>query len=192
MKRIKMGVESEEKSMDANKRKYQMNNAMYVSGSAARKLSVAPERERRQYEERIIEVPSRRQQPNNRPSHKPEVSRGIDFVSMMVLLVAIVATLFVCIEYLKVQSGIIQMDKEIVSLEKNLSKLKDTNDAMSNSLAASLDLDEIYTIAVGELGMVFPNKNQVRSYEKNDAGYVRQYGEIPEVDAKSILDKLLP
>ena len=178
--------------MDVNKKKYQSNNTMYVSGSAARKLSVAPERKRREYDERFIEVPSRKQQPKNKPSHKPEVSRGIDFVSMMVLMVAIVATLAVCVEYLEVQSGIIQLEKEIVRLEDDLSTLKDTNDAMRNSLAASLDLNEIYNVAVGELGMVFPNKNQVITYENNDVGYVRQYGDIPEVDAGSILDKLLP
>lgn len=180
--------------MDANQRKYRSNNnTMYVSGNTARKLSAAPERVRRDYDERITEVPNRSiSKPKNKPALKPAIGRGIDFISMMVLVLAMVATLAVCIEYLKVQSGIIQLDKEIVNLEKDLSKRLDTNNAMRNSLAAAIDLDQIYEVAVGELGMVFPNKNRVITYDKNDVGYVRQYGDIPEVDKNSILDKLLP
>lgn len=176
--------------MDANQRKYRTNQSLYVSGNTARKLAVVPERERYGYDEQITRQPNRTQQ--NKPQRKPAIDSGIDFFSMVILTAAIICTLAVCVEYLKVQSGVTQLDKQIVKLENSLTELKDTNNAMKNSLAAALDLEKIYNVAVGELGMVFPNKNKIITYDKNDAGYVRQYSDIPEVDKESLLDKLLP
>lgn len=176
--------------MDANQRKYRSNQLLYVSGSTARKLAVMPERERYGYDEQIIEQPNRTQK--SKPLRKPAVGRGIDFVSMVILTAAIIITLSACVEYLKVQSGVTQLDKDLIKLENSLTDLRDTNNAMKNSLAAALDLQKIYNIAVGELGMVFPNKNRIITYDKNDVGYVRQYSDIPEVDKESLLDKLLP
>lgn len=171
------------------KRQYGMNNTAYISGNTARKLSVVPERERWEYE-RISDVPTI--EPVRKQKRMPGVSRGIDFVSMIVLLAAMVSTLWVCVDYLQVHSGITQLDKDIVNLEKQLTKIEDTNNAMKTSLSSALDLEEIYNVAVGELGMVFPNNNQVITYDKNDNGFVRQYGDIPEVDADSILEKIFP
>lgn len=176
--------------MDAKQRKYQSNQSLYVSGNTARKLAVVPERDRYGYDEQVIRRSNQTQK--TKPARKPEVSRGIDFLSMVILTIAIISTLSVCVEYLNVQSGVTQLDKEIIKLENTLADLKDTNNAMKNSLAEAIDLQKIYNIAVGELGMVFPNKNKIITYDKNDVGYVRQYSDIPEVDKESLLDKLLP
>ena len=175
--------------MDANQRKYTSNQSLYVSGSAARKLAVVPERDRYGYDEQVRR-PNQTQK--TKPVRRPEVGRGIDFISMVILTIAIISTLSVCVEYLNVQSGVTQLDKEIIKLENTLADLKDTNNAMKNSLAEAIDLQKIYNIAVGELGMVFPNKNKIITYDNNNVGYVRQYSDIPEVDKESLLDKLLP
>lgn len=178
--------------MDAKREKYQYNNRMYISGSTARNLSVVTERERWEETEPQRDYPVRKTRNTPKPSRKPAVSRGINFVSMLVLTLAIGVTLFVCIEYLTMQSKIVQIDKEIINLEKDLTKLQDTNNIIKNTLAASIDLDNVYEVAVGELGMVYPNKNKVITYKKNNVGYVRQYGEIPEVDALNLLEQLMP
>ena len=42
------------------------------------------------------------------------------------------------------------------------------------------DLDYVYSIAVNELGMVYPNNNEVITFEAADDSYVRQYADIPK------------
>lgn len=42
------------------------------------------------------------------------------------------------------------------------------------------DLDYVYRVAVEELGMVYPNNNQIITFEKVEESYVRQYADIPD------------
>ncbi len=182
--------------MDAKKRQY-YNQTSYVSGSTARKLSVAPERDYNRYEEplrRESGVPQRtpNTQPNRRPQRKPRVTRGIDFISMTFLTLAIAATLYACFSYLDAQSKDMQLDKQIVSLTNQLTKLQDKNDAVEASIRPETDLEEVYRIAVSELGMVHPNHNEIISYKDSETGYVRQHKDIPEAETESILDRILP
>lgn len=172
--------------MDAeNRRKYNQNS--YISGNNARKLNVVPERDYEVYrrpQPQVVTPPERRvkRQPELQPSRQPHVGRGIDFFSMLLLSVAMVITLYVCYNYLQAQSDTIQLDKQIVSLENQISDLKDKNDAIDMLISKPIDLDEVYRIAVGELGMVHPNKNAVITYDGNESGYVRQYEDIPSAN----------
>ena len=50
---------------------------------------------------------------------------------------------------------------------------------METRINTSLDLDYVYRVATEELGMVYPNKNQVILYNKTESEYVRQYEDIP-------------
>ena len=168
-----------------NRRKY--NQTSYVSGNNARKLNTVVERDYDVYrrpQPQVVTPPERRvkRQPELKPSKQPRVGRGIDFFSMLLLSVAMIATLYVCFNYLQAQSDAIQLDKQIVSLENQLSDLKDKNDAMEMLISKPIDMDEVYRTAVGELGMVHPNKNAVITYDGNESGYVRQYEDIPSAN----------
>ena len=160
--------------MEAKRRQYQAEDSRtsYVDGNTVRKLNAAPERRR---EERIYEVPEPRRQ-----KHKKTVAfSGINLASLMVLSVATVISVFVCVEYLQLQMKVSSMEKSIVTMEKNLIALTNENDAAYASIDTQIDLDYIYQVAVGELGMVYPNKNEIITYQSNDDGYVRQYEDIP-------------
>ncbi|MGN0506008.1 MAG: septum formation initiator family protein [Lachnospiraceae bacterium] len=151
-------------------------NSDYVYGSAAKQLK--PQWEMPQEE---INQPYLVESPETESRHKPKVGHGIDLISMILLVTAIVATLYVCIEYLQVQSDIVQLDKAINSLSTKITALDKENDALEAVLkTAECDLEYIYQIAVGTLGMVYPNHNEVIYYENNDTGYFRQYQDIPE------------
>ena len=63
---------------------------------------------------------------------------------------------------------------------KELEFLKSENDALETRINTSLDLDYVYRVATEELGMVYPNKNQVILYNKTESEYVRQYEDIPK------------
>jgi cell division protein FtsL len=160
--------------MEAKRRQYQAEDSRtsYVDGNTVRKLNAAPERRR---EERIHEVPVPRRQKHK----KTAAFSGINLASLMVLTVATAISVFVCVEYLQLQMKVSSMEKSIVTMEKKLITLTNENDAAYASIDTQIDLDYIYQVAVGELGMVYPNKNEIITYQSNDDGYVRQYEDIP-------------
>lgn len=161
--------------MDAKKRRqtYHYYETDYIDGNTVRKYNNAPDiqREREPYE-----VPSHkpRQQKN------PKALQGLSLGSLLILSAAIAATLYICVEYLKLQSNVNHMENTIVSMEKTLSELTDTNDASLDQINMTYDLDYVYHVAVEEYGMVYPNKNDVITYKKSNNNFVRQYRDIPE------------
>ena len=161
--------------MEANKRRYQYENigTSYVDGNTVRKLRVAPDIRRE--EEQYVAPSPRRQE-----YRQAKVFSGINFASLIVLTVAIIATVYVCVDYLMLQNQVSQMDKRSVKLEKELVVLTNENDASYEAIDTALNLDYIYQVAVEELGMVYPNKNEVITYKRSSSNYVRQYEDIPK------------
>lgn len=151
-------------------------NSGYVDGNTVRKIN--PQWEMPQEE---IRRPYLVEEPEQKRRRKVKVGHGIDFISMLLLVGAIAVTLYVCIEYLQVQADIVQLNKAISSLSNQITETGKENDALEALLStAECDLEYIYRIAVGTLGMVYPNENEVIYYDDNDSGYFRQYQDIPE------------
>lgn len=172
--------------MDARRQKnYYRTN--YTDGSAARKLSARPQYGERQQQEQYEQRQLNREE---MPVTRKAVGRGIDFVSMVFLAAVMTATLYMCIEYLKVQADLSQVDKTIVTLENDLENVQDKNNATEAELDQKIDMDYIYRVAVGEYGMVYPNHNKVIEYKSQEKGYMKQNEDIPEVTANSILDAI--
>lgn len=166
---------------EKNKRSYYSTN--YYDGSAVRKLNTLPET-RREREE------IRRPEPKKVPKAKPRRNPAINLVTFLMLTAAIGVTLYSAVDYLKVQTEITNLSKAVSSSEVELTKLTADNDAALSKIDTSLDLKEVFEIAVNELGMVFPNQNQVVTYESAVSEYVRQYDSVPEAKAEELLDQL--
>ena len=115
---------------------------------------------------------------SKRRSHKAKLY-SISIISFFVFSSAILTVTVFLIHYLNLRSECNQIDKSIYRLEEEYEKIIKNNKQMENELKTYQDLDEIYRKAVGEYGMVFPNKNETILYEAPDEGYVRQYAEIP-------------
>ena len=167
--------------MDANKRQYgQSNNrTSYIEGNTVRKLNAVPEIRR---EEQRTEIPARYREetPRRQEQRAPKALSGMNFASLLVLTIAIITTVYVCVEYLQLQTKVTTMNKNVTSLESTLKTLTDKNDAEYASIDTSYDLDEVYRIAVEEYGMVYPNNNEVITYQPGNKEYVRQYEDIPK------------
>lgn len=161
--------------MEAKKRQlhYQNTRTSYVEGSTARKLNVVPDIYR---EER----PKREPTPWKQVHRQPRGMSGMNFATLLVLTIAIIATLYTCVVFLQLQTEVSKLDKTILSLEKELVVLSSQNDAAFESIKPSYDLDHVYQVAVEELGMVYPNENMVITYQSSDESYVRQYSDIPD------------
>lgn len=168
--------------MEANKRRYQyMNNrTSYVEGNTARKVNAVPEVRRPERTSPVVDP--RREQPSPRRQERkqPKQLSSINMASLLVLTAAIITTLYFCVEYLQLQSEVSRLEKAIVVKEENLISIKNINDTVNEQINSNYDLDYVYKVAVGELGMVYPNNNTVITYQSSDEGYVRQYHDIPE------------
>ncbi len=192
--------------MEKRRNPYEYRPELYVHGSTAKKLNVAEPLPREEMAEPRRKEPVRRYTPKQEPDryerirkqekarsgHKMvSVGNGINLFGMLLLTAAIVLTVICCVDYLKLTAEENRLDKSIAALQDELALMVDANDAKLDQLTQSIDMDIIYQKAVAELGMVFPNQNEVIYYAQPDTSYVRQYADIPDV-AISILDELIP
>jgi cell division protein FtsL len=153
-------------------RKYRNLSAGYMEGNAARQLGDVWEDQRRN---KTYESPYHEKQEQNKSL------QGITRASLLTLTLAIAATVIICVEYLKLQVEVQQVNAEVLIMEKTLTAKCSENVAAYDEIDKTYDLDYVYKMAVGKYGMRYPNKNKVIEYQKSDEGYVRQYGDIPEL-----------
>ena len=159
--------------METNKGSFRhdYNRTSYLDGNTVRKLNTVPVRREEQYE-----VPTPRRQENR----QTKTLSGINLASFFVLAVAIFATVFVCIDYVRVQSDINSLNKNITTKQEKLITLTRDNDAEAELVKKEYDLDYVYHMAVEKYGMVYPKNSKVITYKSSDDDYVRQYAEIPQ------------
>lgn len=139
-------------------------------GNAVRKLQTIPQ-----------EVPERkpisRTASRNRAKAK-RMSRGY----VLFLAVISVVALFMCVRYLKLKSDITTQIKNIAVTESELNQLKADNDALYNSVLASVDLEYIKDVAMNRLGMDYPDEDQIYEFDTAGNSYVRQYRNVPNAE----------
>jgi len=123
---------------------------------------------------------ARRRAAHNTVRRNQEKALSMDLPYVMMLTIAAVCVLFICVNYLHVQSSISTRIHHIEALEQQLEKLKAENDALETRINTDIDLDHIYQVATQELGMVYANRHQVLLYDKTESEYVRQYEDIPK------------
>lgn len=160
--------------MAARKRYPTHASNAYVDGNNARKLNRATPLNK---PERTEKEDSQRRRIVKRNQDK---ALHMDGAYVFALTVAAVITLFLCMNYLHMQSSITTRIHNIESLELQLENLKSGNDALQTRLDTYVDLDHVYKVATEELGMVYANKNQILLYNKSESEYVRQYEDIPK------------
>lgn len=145
----------------------------YIDGNTVRKLQPAKHSDTRERQKQKKKV-------SYRVRRNQEKALQMNMPYVLMLTVALVCTLYLCINYLQVQSTMTARVHNIEAIEKELEFLKSENDAAETRINTSLDLDYVYRVATEELGMVYPNKNQVILYNKTESEYVRQNEDIPK------------
>jgi cell division protein FtsL len=143
---------------------------VYVDGTAVRKLQEAP-----------AEQIEKKQNPSTSAQTKRNRERALQMNMGYVtfLTVAAVITMCVCVNFLKLQSVGTKLQKEVTSLETQLSAAVLENDSDYQRIMNSVDMEHVKDVAINELGMVYAKKSQIVTYEMEDNDYVRQYSEVP-------------
>ncbi len=138
-----------------------MNNYNY--GSTARKINI----------QRELEAPVRKQQSHTTQKNR-ERAKHMSFGYVLFLLATFMVAGVVLIGYVKLQSDIVALTEQVASREKYLNNLKIANDENLCRIESSIDLGEIKRVAIGELGMTYPEEGQIILFQSAGYDYVRK------------------
>lgn len=145
------------------------NRTEYIQGNAVHKLDV----------QRQMEEP-----PRKKLSHSTRKNRDKAFYMSLPYVAFLASALLVMgvvlVGYIQLQAEITSTVKNISKLESELNDLKLANDEAYSRITSSVDLEEIRKIAIGELGMHYAQEGQVINYSIDGSDYVRQFADIPE------------
>ena len=145
----------------------------YIHGNTVRKASPAQTVPRRRQGETVKPQISRKTRRNR------ERAMQFNFAYVAFLTAAAVASLFVCVNYLKLQAESATYRTKVAGLESQLSTLKAENDAEYERALSTVDLEKIKDTAINKLGMVYAGEGQIVTYNSQEGDYVRQYEDVP-------------
>ena len=141
----------------------------YIDGNVVRRVEQLPQQPGNT-QQRMTSARARR----NR-----EKALRMNLPYVVFLTAASIATVCVCVNFLKLQAQGITYRNEIAVLESRLSSMKLANDNAYENAISSVSMEEVKEIAVNQLGMVYANEGQVITYSSQEGDYIRQYREIP-------------
>lgn len=144
-----------------------------TDGNAARQLEPIPQNQQRSGRQQ-----THRQKRVQRVTVK---SRLLNPFSVLLFGITIIATIYICVQYVQLQTEVMVRLENINGYEIELNNMVAQNNELEASINNYMDLQHIYQVATEELGMTYPQQGQILEYENSSAEYVRQYGEIPEV-----------
>ena len=103
--------------------------------------------------------------------HNRDKAKHMNIGYVVFLTFALLLCAVILINYIHLQASVISHINEITRLETELNTLKRSNDEKKNRLESNIDLEYIRQIAIGELGMVYANEDQIILYktQKHDS-----------------------
>lgn len=160
--------------MKKEKREY---DTTYIDGNTVRQAEVLPDR----YQEKIQRERQKQQVKNRKLArHNQEREMRMNRGHLVFSTAALAVTCLICAAYIQVQSQVTTRMEHIATLEREIADLKTDNDTTLKRINTSIDLNKIKAEAMGKLGMVYANENQVIYYDIEDTDFMTQYEEIPE------------
>lgn len=143
----------------------------YVYGNTVRQPEVLPKR-----------VRSRPVQPKRASSQVRRNRRKALSISpayAVFLAAAAICAVLICVAYLKLQSDMVSRGEDVARLQKNLANLTEENDTAYNAAADSVNLEDVRSKAMNQMGMVYAAKGHVIQYTSPTSDYEKQYSDIP-------------
>ena len=111
---------------------------------------------------------------------KRENTQWMDFRHIFLLLAAVVGCIVLTINYLQLKANYTTLREDVTEAATSLNNLRVENDSVYHEVMSSVDLEHVRDVAMNQLGMVYPQLNQIYKLDEMDTDYVRQMKEIPE------------
>lgn len=168
----------------ANNTKNKKKNNTYIYGNTVKKAQAAPAKK---YSPKAVPTRKHRlteQEKQEERKRIQRINRNNRFNLLYTLAVSgmVVVMFVICWQYLHVQAEVKENSATVNSLQRELTELTNKNDEMELEINANIDYDSIYNIATEELGMVYPERDQVITYEAGVSEYVKQYSDVPTAE----------
>ena len=162
--------------------RYKKKNNMYVYGNAVKKAEAVPSKK---YSPQIVPHKKHRPTEQERQEERARIrsinrNNRLNLVYTLAISGIVIAMFAICWQYLSIQAKVKENAATVNSLQKELTELTNKNDEMELEINANIDYDSLYNIATQELGMVYPERDQVITYEPGVSEYVKQYSDVPE------------
>lgn len=90
-----------------------------------------------------------------------------------------IATVFMCVRYLRLKETITAQVTANEKLESRLISIRSENDALLEYVNNDVDWNYIKDTAINKLGMKYATEDQIVWYNTDDCCYVKQYQEVP-------------
>lgn len=140
----------------------------YVVGNTVRKLNVVEE----------LQNPVQQKPVNHTVRKNREKALYMNLGYVLFLVAALASAAIILISYIQIQAEITLSVKNIAAMESELNDLRLTNDENYARAASSVDLEEIRSVAIGELGMRYAKEGQIINVSGEGNDYVRQLADI--------------
>ena len=141
-----------------------------TDGNTARQLDVVTE----------LQKPRSPRELNHAVKKNRDRAIYMNFGYVLFLTASLLVAGFILIGYIRLQSEITASVKRIATMESTLNSMKTANDEEYSRIESSVDLDEIRRIAITELGMVYPDEDQIVTVPDEGNDYIRQVTDIDE------------
>jgi len=115
----------------------------------------------------------------------------INTLCTFVLAFVIIATLGVCVVFLKTQFSYSEINTRIETVKRELKTMKRENIQLEEDLNAMIDLEEIYLVATTRLNMRLPGPEDVYYIDSNPITYTTKYGPIKVENEEASLGSVL-
>ncbi|SDZ73579.1 hypothetical protein SAMN02745687_00118 [Lachnospiraceae bacterium NK3A20] len=89
----------------------------------------------------------------------------------------ILMTGMIC-QYISLTGSITFASKEVASLESDYATLRTSNDNELQEIREAINIDEVKYRAMTELGMSYPDSDQLEKFSQSDDDYVVQFREV--------------
>ncbi len=152
----------------------------YVYGSAVPKPK---------YEPRHTEEPRRPRKVSRQVRKNRRQAMHMSPGYAIFLTIAAICALFICVNYVNLQSKVTERSKRITAMQEELANIREENTTRYNAVTDNVSLEKVRKTAKEKLGMVYASESQVIEYEKASTDYVKQYEKIPEEGVLAESDK---
>ena len=171
-------------SIDFNKAMMTRNTNPYVYGNAVSVPQQEPEEAplkkaapaRKKSPVRRDEESSRQEKLNNKRIRR---ANKVNFLYTLGVSAIVVTIFIMCVQYLNIQSAVQGNQNTVTQLQTKLNEITNENDEREVEINTNIDYELIYDTAINELGMIYPDRNQVITYDSVISEYVKQYKDIP-------------
>jgi cell division protein FtsL len=120
-----------------------------------------------------LDTPSKKKL-STRTRKNRDKARNMNFAYVCFLSAALITAAAILISYVQLQADLTNMLSDVAELKTQLHNLQMSNEEAYNRVENNIDLEQIKRVAIGQLGMTFPEEGQIVTYDNTGNDFFRR------------------